>query len=98
VPVVLLLLGGFEAPDLFGFTVLVWPTSIFIAELQQPAGHITASAFLLPILGNVAIYLAFGSLLWLGLVSPRSIVYLTIVGLMYLTIVGVVGCCGLLLG
>jgi hypothetical protein len=98
VPIILLLLCRSEAPDLLGFTVLVWPTSILLAGVQQPLEHVTALAFLLLVLSNVAIYLLFGSLLWLGLVRPRSIVYLTIVGLMYLTIVGVVGFCELLLG
>jgi len=98
VPIVLLLLDRAEAPDLFGFALLVWPTSIFMTGVHQSAAHLTASAFLLPVLANVAIYLVFGSLLWLGLVRPRSIVYLTIVGLMYLTIVGFAGFCELLLG
>jgi hypothetical protein len=98
VPIILLLLGRSGALDLFGLAILVWPTSIIMAGVQQSPGHITASAFLLPVLSNVAIYLVFGSLLWLGLVRPRSIVYLAIVGLMYLTIVGVAGFCELLLG
>ena len=97
VPIILLLLGGSGALDLIGLAIVVWPTSIFMASVQQSPGH-TASAFLLPVLSNVAIYLVFGSLLWLGLVRPRSIVYLTVVGLMYLTIVGVAGFCELLLG
>lgn len=98
VPIILLLLCRSEASDLLGFTVLLWPTSIFLAGLQQSLEHVTALAFLLLVLSNVAIYLLFGSLLWLGLVRPRSIVYLTIVGLMYLAIVGVAGFCELLLG
>jgi len=69
-----------------------------MAGVQQSPGHVTASAFLLPVIGNVSIYLVFGSLLWLGFVPPRSIVYLTIVGVMYLTIVGIAGFCALLLG
>jgi len=98
VPIVLLLLGRYGAPDFLGFTVLVWPTSIFVAGVQQSVEDVTALAFLLLVLSNVAVYLVFGLLLWLGLVRPRSIVYLTIVGLMYLTIVGVAGFCELLLG
>ena len=58
----------------------------------------TAASFLLPVLSNVSIYLVFGSLLWLGLVAPRSNVYLAILGLLYLTIIGVVGSCELLPG
>jgi hypothetical protein len=93
-PIVLLLLGR---PDLFGFAVLLWPTAIFMAGVEQPPGHVAASAFLLPVLSNVAIYLLFGSLLWLGLVRPRSVVFLTIGGLLYLTVVGVAAFCELLL-
>jgi len=98
VPIILLRLGRSETPALSDITVLVWPTSIFMTGIQQAPGPIAASAFLLPVLSNVAIYLVFGSLLWLGLVRPRSVVYLTIVGLMYLTIVGVAEFCELLLG
>jgi len=66
VPIVLLLLGRYGAPDFLGFTVLVWPTSIFVAGVQQSVEDVTALAFLLLVLSNVAVYLVFGLLLWLG--------------------------------
>jgi hypothetical protein len=97
VPIVLLLLGRSEPPNLFGLAALVWPTSIFMTGVQQSFGPIATSAFLLPVLSNVVIYLVFGSLLWLGLVRPRSIAYLTIVGVLYMTVAGAAGFCSLLL-
>jgi hypothetical protein len=76
--------------------LLVWPTSIFMMEMQNPDRHFIP-VFLFSYLLNITIYLILGSLIWLGLVRPRSIVYLTIVGIMYLTVVGVAGLCEWLL-
>jgi hypothetical protein len=76
--------------------LLVWPTSIFMIEMQNPDRH-CIPVFLSSYLLNITIYFIFGSLIWLGLVRPRSIVYLTIVGIMYLTVVGVAGFCEWLL-
>ena len=76
--------------------LLVWPTSIFMIEIQNPNIHLIPM-FLFSYLLNITIYLILGSLVWLGLVRPRSIVYLTIVGIMYLTVVGVAGFCEWLL-
>ena len=50
VPIILLLLGRSGALDLFGLAILVWPTSIIMAGVRQSPGHITAPAFLLPVL------------------------------------------------
>jgi hypothetical protein len=76
-----------------GFRVLVWPTSVLTAGIQH--SHFTLT-FLFAILLNFSIYLLVGCLVWLGL-QPRSVVYLTFVGIMYLTFVSVAGFCEWLL-
>ena len=54
-------------------------------------------ATLFVVLLNVATYLLAGSLVWLGLHPPRSITYLTVVGIMYLMLASVAVLCELLL-
>jgi hypothetical protein len=77
-----------------GVRVLLWPASILTVGVQR--SHFTLTC-LYSVLLNVAFYLVIGCLVWLGLQRPRSVVYLTTVGMMYLTVVGVTGLCEWLL-
>ena len=77
-----------------GVRVLLWPASILTAGIQRSYFALTC---LYSVLLNIAFYFVIGCLVWLGLQRPRSIVYLTTVGMMYLTVVGVNGLCEWLL-
>jgi hypothetical protein len=73
-------------------SLLVWPASILMIEAQStdnPVGPILLRSYV----GNIAIYLLFGCLLSLGLMRPCSILYLTIVLIIYLALVSVAGFC-----
>jgi len=74
--------------------VLIWPASVLTIGMQGP---IFTLASLFAVLLNVATYLLVGSLVWLGLHPPRSITYLTVVGVMYLMLASIAALCELLL-
>jgi hypothetical protein len=74
--------------------VLIWPASVLTIGMQGP---IFTLASLFAVLVNVATYLLVGSLVWLGLHPPRSITYLTVVGVMYLMLASIAALCELLL-
>ena len=74
--------------------VLIWPATVLTIGMQGP---IFTLATLFVVLLNVATYLLAGSLVWLGLHPPRSITYLTVVGIMYLMLASVAVLCELLL-
>ena len=74
--------------------ILIWPASVLTIGMQGP---IFTLASLFAILLNVATYLLVGSLVWLGLHPPRSITYLTVVGVMYLMLASFAALCELLL-
>lgn len=71
--------------------VLFWPASALAIGMQWSL-FILACIYAL----NVATYLVVGGLVWLGL-QPRSIPYLTIVGIIYLIVVSLAGFCEWLL-
>jgi hypothetical protein len=71
--------------------VLLWPASALAIGMQWSL-FILACIYAL----NVATYLVVGGLAWLGL-QPRSIPYLTIVGIIYLILVSLAGFCEWLL-
>ena len=71
--------------------VLLWPVSALAIGMQGPI------TLLSTVLLNVATYLVLGGLVWLGLRPPRSITFLTMVGIIYLTAVSVAGLCEWLL-
>jgi hypothetical protein len=76
------------------FRVLIWPASVLTIGMQGP---IFTLASLFAVLLNIATYLVVGSLVWLGLHPPRSITYLTVVGVVYLMLASVAVLCELLL-
>jgi hypothetical protein len=75
--------------------VLFWPASVLRIGTPEPTVFGLASFF--TFLLNIATYLVIGSLVFLGLHPRRSIIYLTIVGLIYLMLVSVAAFCELLL-
>jgi hypothetical protein len=66
--------------------VLVWPTSILLIDAPNPYRP-AEPIFLRSYIGNIAIYLLFGCVVWLGLMRPCSVIYLTIVAVIYIGIV-----------
>src|SRR5204862_7122498 len=74
--------------------ILIWPASVLTIGMQGP---IFTSVTFFAVLLNVATYLLVGSLVWLGLHPPRSITYLTVVGVMYLMLASFAALCELLL-